>query len=74
MTDDNNNEIIINNSKVNNYPYVIKETLATIDYTNATVVGILVATANSGNQIMPSLSLEPLTASLRLMLTSTLLT
>lgn len=53
VTDDNNNEIIINNSKVNNYPYVIKETLATIDYTNATVVGILVATANSGNQIMP---------------------
>ena len=52
VTDGNNNEIIINNSKVNNYPYVIKESLANIDYTDATVVGILVA-ASSGNQIMP---------------------
>lgn len=52
VTDGNNNEIIINNSKTNNYPYVIKETLVNIDYTDATVVGILVA-APSGNQIMP---------------------
>ena len=45
--------ITINNSKTNYFPYVIQTSLADIDYSDATVTGILYGTATSGNQIMP---------------------
>ena len=47
------NTIVINNGKTNYYPYVIKESLATIDYADATIVGILFGTNSQGNKIMP---------------------
>jgi len=50
---DPSGNIVVKNSKVNYYPYVIKESLASINYTNATVVGILYGTNTNGNQIMP---------------------
>lgn len=52
VTDAANNTINVNNGKTNYFPYVIQESLAEIDYSNATVVGILYGTS-SGNQIMP---------------------
>ena len=45
--------IVINNGKTNYYPYVIQTSLADIDYTDATVTGILFESPQNVNQIMP---------------------
>ena len=50
---DGTNTIVINNGKTNYFPYVIKESLEAIDYTDATIVGILFGTNSEGNKIMP---------------------
>ena len=52
ITDAAGNTITINNGKNNYYPYVIQESLADINYSNATVTGILLGNSK-GNQIMP---------------------
>lgn len=53
ITDAANGTIAINNGKTNYFPYVIQESLADIDYTKATVVGILYGSNATTNQIMP---------------------
>ncbi len=53
ITDAYENTIAINNAKTNNYPYVIKESLEAINYSNATVVGILFGSSATENKIMP---------------------
>ena len=50
---DDTNTIVVNNAKNNYFPYVIKESLETIDYSDATIVGILFGTNTEGNKIMP---------------------
>lgn len=52
ITDAATNTITINNGKTNYYAYVIQESLADIDYNNATVTGILLG-GSKENQIMP---------------------
>ena len=52
ITDANGKTIAINNGTTNYFPYVIQTSLAEIDYTQATVTGILFG-SSSGNQIMP---------------------
>lgn len=50
---DAESSIDIYNGKINNFPYVIKESLANIDYAKATVVGILYGSSSTVNKIMP---------------------
>lgn len=53
ITDASGATLAINNGKTNYYPYVIQESLADIDYSNATVVGILFGSNATTNQLMP---------------------
>lgn len=52
ITDSEGKTIDINNSKTNFYPYVIKDDLSKLNYSKATVVGILIG-ANGGNKLVP---------------------
>ena len=52
ITDAAGKTIAIKNGKTNYFPYVIQESLADINYADATVVGILLGN-NSGNQVAP---------------------
>ncbi|MBQ9357247.1 MAG: hypothetical protein IJT98_08185 [Prevotella sp.] len=53
VTDVDGVTIALNNGKTNYFPYVIQESLASIDYTKATIVGILYGSSATVNQIMP---------------------
>ena len=52
ITDAAGKTIAVKNGKTNYFPYVIQESLADINYADATVVGILLGN-NSGNQVAP---------------------
>lgn len=53
ITDSKGNTLTINNPKNNAVPYVIKESLASIDYASATVVGILYGASATENKLYP---------------------